>query len=101
MDRRRPPCGAPKTSSSATCSCPCASPERRVAASLRVLELVDFRLFGAATFKPEREGTTVITGSNGTGKTSVLEALVYLGTQRSFRSVPRDALVRTGVDRAI
>ncbi len=69
--------------------------------SLRVLELVDFRLFGAASFTPDREGTTVITGPNGTGKTSVLEALVYLGTQRSFRGVPRDALVRTGVDRAI
>ena len=69
--------------------------------SLRLLELADFRLFGAATFTPEGEGTTVITGPNGTGKTSVLEALVYLGTQRSFRGTPREALVRTGADRAI
>jgi DNA replication and repair protein RecF len=69
--------------------------------SLRVLELVDFRIFGAAHFEPEADGTTVITGPNGTGKTSVLEALVYLGTQRSFRGAPREAMVRTGAGRAI
>lgn len=69
--------------------------------SLNRIELVDFRIFGAAAFSPEKDGTTVITGPNGTGKTSVLEALVYLGTQRSFRGAPREALVRTGADRAI
>jgi DNA replication and repair protein RecF len=69
--------------------------------SLRRIELIDFRLFGAAAFTPAAEGTTVITGPNGTGKTSVLEAMVYLGTQRSFRGAPREALVRTGAARAI
>lgn len=69
--------------------------------SLRRLELVDFRIFGVAAFTPEEEGTTVITGPNGTGKTSVLEALAYLGTQRSFRGAPREAMVRTGAGRAI
>jgi len=69
--------------------------------SLRVLELVNFRIFAAATFRPEPEGTTVITGPNGTGKTSVLEALVYLSTQRSFRGAPREALIRTDETRAI
>jgi DNA replication and repair protein RecF len=69
--------------------------------SLRSLELVDFRIFRAAAFAPETEGTTVITGPNGTGKTSVLEALVYLGTQRSFRGAPREAMVCGGADRAI
>ena len=43
----------------------------------------------------------MITGPNGTGKTSVLEALVYLGTQRSFRGAPREAMVRTGAERGI
>jgi DNA replication and repair protein RecF len=69
--------------------------------SLLRLELIDFRIFTAAAFVPEVEGTTVITGPNGTGKTSVLEALVYLGTGRSFRGAPRDALVRGGAERAI
>ena len=68
---------------------------------LRRIELVDFRIFAAASFVPAGEGTTVITGPNGTGKTSVLEAMVYLGTQRSFRGAPREALVRTGCSRAI
>jgi DNA replication and repair protein RecF len=53
--------------------------------TLEQIELLDFRIFTAAAFVPESEGTTVITGPNGTGKTSVLEAMVYLGTQRSFR----------------
>jgi len=62
---------------------------------------VDFRIFTGASFEPEGEGTTVITGPNGTGKTSVLEALAYLGTGRSFRGAPREAMVRGGEDRAI
>jgi DNA replication and repair protein RecF len=69
--------------------------------SLHHIELVDFRSFGAGCFTPATEGTTVLTGANGTGKTSVLEALAYLGTQRSFRGAPREALVRTGADRGI
>ena len=69
--------------------------------ALRHLELTDFRLFPAAQLDPEPEGTTVITGANGTGKTSVLEALAYLGTRRSFRGAPTEALVRTGAASAI
>jgi DNA replication and repair protein RecF len=69
--------------------------------SLRELELTDFRTFGTARLAPEAEGTTAITGDNGTGKTSVLEALAYLGTRRSFRGAPPDALVRTGAASAI
>ena len=69
--------------------------------SVRYLELADFRLFQAARVDPEPEGTTVITGPNGTGKTSVLEALAYLGTRRSFRGAPPEALVRDGGASAI
>ena len=43
----------------------------------------------------------MITGPNGTGKTSVLEALAYLGTRRSFRGAPPEAMVRTGTTSAI
>jgi DNA replication and repair protein RecF len=67
----------------------------------RRLELIDFRIFERAVFEPEPQGTTVLTGPNGTGKTSVLEAMAYLGTGRSFRGAPREALVRSGTERAI
>ncbi|HEY6472729.1 MAG TPA: DNA replication and repair protein RecF [Acidimicrobiales bacterium] len=69
--------------------------------SLRHVELRDFRAFHGAALSPEPEGTTVITGANGTGKTSVLEALAYLGTRRSFRGAPPEAMVRTGAESAI
>ena len=69
--------------------------------SVRHLELADFRIFRAVSLDLEAEGTTVITGSNGTGKTSVLEALAYLGTRRSFRGAPPEAMVRGGAQSAI
>jgi DNA replication and repair protein RecF len=69
--------------------------------SIRHLELADFRIFRAAHLVPAPEGATVITGPNGTGKTSVLEAFAYLGTRRSFRAAPPEAMVRTGAERAI
>jgi DNA replication and repair protein RecF len=69
--------------------------------SVRHLELADFRIFRTVSLDLEPEGTTVITGSNGTGKTSVLEALAYLGTRRSFRSAPPEAMVRTGAESAV
>jgi len=69
--------------------------------SIRHLELADFRIFHAAHVGPEPEGTTVITGPNGTGKTSVLEAFAYLATRRSFRGAPPEAMVRSGAERAI
>jgi DNA replication and repair protein RecF len=69
--------------------------------SVRHLELVDFRFFAGALLEPEPEGTTVITGPNGTGKTSLLEGLAYLGLRRSFRGAPPEAMVRTGAGSAI
>jgi DNA replication and repair protein RecF len=69
--------------------------------SLEHLELVDFRVFGRAEVEPAVEGATVLTGPNGAGKTTVLEAVAYLGTQRSFRGAPREAMVRGGCERAV
>lgn len=65
------------------------------------LHLVDFRLFEEVSFEPAPTGTTVITGPNGTGKTSILEAIAFAGTQRSFRGAQRESLVRNGADQAI
>jgi DNA replication and repair protein RecF len=65
------------------------------------LALGDFRLFRAIEFHPTPDATTVLTGQNGAGKTSVLEAVAYLGSQRSFRGAPRSSLVRAGEDQGI
>ncbi len=65
------------------------------------LSVSDFRNIIQAGIEPEPEGTTVITGPNGSGKTSILEAVGYLATLQSFRGAPREALVRQGSDRSI
>jgi DNA replication and repair protein RecF len=65
------------------------------------LAISDFRNIVEATIEPDPEGTTVITGLNGAGKTSVLEAISYLSTLQSFRGTPRQAMVRQGSDQAI
>ena len=67
---------------------------------LATLELVDFRSFESARFTPDPEGTTVLLAPNGTGKTSILEAVGYLGTGRSFRGAARESMIRTGAEDA-
>ncbi len=64
------------------------------------LWLTDFRCYEEATlrFPP---GVTVICGANAQGKTSLLEAVGWAATGRSFRGVPDSALVRAGHDTAI
>jgi len=42
----------------------------------------------------------VIRGENGAGKTSLLEALVYCSVMRSFRRVPKEAVIRNGHEQA-
>ena len=57
------------------------------------LELRDFRAYGALSFEPD-PNVNVLIGDNGEGKTSILEAIGYLGAARSFRGVPDEALVK-------
>ncbi|NHZ70086.1 MAG: DNA replication and repair protein RecF [Proteobacteria bacterium] len=64
------------------------------------LELRDFRSYATLRFDPE-PGINVLIGDNGEGKTSVLEAVGYLGMMKSFRSVPDGALVKDGTDAAV
>lgn len=68
---------------------------------LTSLSLVDFRNITEATVRFEEAGTTVITGANGAGKTNLLEAIGYLATLRSFRGVPREAMIRHGAASAV
>ena len=64
------------------------------------LELRDFRCYESLEFRPD-PGVNVLVGDNGMGKTSVLEAIGYAGTLRSFRSVQDEALVRDGASSAV
>lgn len=68
---------------------------------LASLTIADFRNIREVSFEPDPSGITVITGANGAGKTSVLEAVSYLSTLQSFRGSPRDAMVRQGSERAV
>ena len=69
--------------------------------SITTLWLTDFRCFEEASFEPDPSGLTVLRGENGVGKTSVLEAIGWLATERSFRGAGRETLVRNGRPRAV
>ncbi len=64
------------------------------------LELGSFRAYESLRFEPGT-GVNVLIGDNGTGKTSILEAIGYLASLRSFRNAPDAALVADGADEAI
>src|SRR5271154_4042336 len=68
---------------------------------LERLSLIDFRPFRDVVFEPDPKGTTLIIGPNGSGKTSLLEAVGYLSTQRSFRGALRPAMIRGSCERSI
>jgi DNA replication and repair protein RecF len=59
------------------------------------LEVRDVRIVQEVSLRPH-PSLSVITGGNGAGKTSLLEAIHVLGTGRSFRSREVDTLVRWG-----
>ncbi len=64
------------------------------------LELSGFRCYDTLRFEPA-PGVNVLVGDNGAGKTSVLEAIAYLGLLRSFRGTGDDALVGVDADAAV
>jgi len=59
------------------------------------LVLNDFRCYSYLEFSPS-ESVTVLYGPNGTGKTSILEAIGYLATTRSHRTSKDSELIRWG-----
>jgi DNA replication and repair protein RecF len=63
------------------------------------LALTDFRCYPAVDLVLP-SGVTVVSGANGEGKTSLLEALSWAATTHSFRGVPDAALVRSGTEAA-
>ena len=67
---------------------------------LHELRVRDFRLFDALEFRPDPDAVTVLLSPNGTGKTSVLEAVYALATASSFRTTSAADMIRTGADLA-
>ena len=63
--------------------------------SLERLAIGDFRCIERAELEFD-DRCNLITGENASGKTSLLEAIFFLGRGRSFRSARNDALIRTG-----
>jgi DNA replication and repair protein RecF len=64
------------------------------------LALTDFRSYAAADL-PLGPGVTTFTGSNGQGKTNLVEAACYVATFTSHRVATDAPLIRQGADRAI
>ncbi len=63
--------------------------------SLDRLAIEDFRCVERAELDFDGR-CNLITGENASGKTSLLEAIFFLGRGRSFRSTRNEALIRTG-----
>lgn len=63
---------------------------------LHELRLRNFRLFKELSFQPDTEAITVLLSPNGTGKTTVLEAVYALATASSFRTGSASDLIRSG-----
>lgn len=72
----------------------------RSAARVERLVLADFRCFETVDLELPA-GLTVFTGANGEGKTSLLEAVGWASSARSFRGVADRALVRAGCEAAV
>ena len=64
------------------------------------LSLTDFRSYETLEWSPE-PGVNLLLGPNGAGKTNLLEAIAFLATLKSFRSVDEASLIKDGKDAAI
>ncbi len=67
---------------------------------LRRLQVTNLRCLRAIELQADPH-YTLISGANGSGKTSVLEAIYFLGRGRSFRTHRPARLIRSGSDRFI
>ena len=62
---------------------------------IRRLRVASLRRFGEAELAPG-PGFNLLIGDNGSGKTSLLEAMHLMAHGRSFRGRVRDGLIRSG-----
>jgi DNA replication and repair protein RecF len=69
--------------------------------SLTHLDVTDFRNLGSIALKPLPYGFNFLYGYNGSGKTSLLEAIHYLTLGRSFRNNVIGRVIRNGTDKFV
>ena len=62
--------------------------------------LTDYRSYPGLEWRPE-PGVNLLLGPNGAGKTNLLEAIAFLASLRSFRSVPDTGLISDEADVAV
>src|SRR5579872_6586805 len=67
--------------------------------ALTRIDIVDFRNLSTVKLEPVASGLNLICGSNGSGKTSLLEAIYYLSLGRSFRTSLANRIVRQTKDK--
>ncbi len=67
--------------------------------ALNLLAISAFRNLQSVKLNPIAEGFNFIYGKNGSGKTSLLEAIYYLSLGRSFRSVHADRVICHAADK--
>lgn len=64
------------------------------------VSLVNFRSYPQLDWSPDAEVNLLI-GPNGAGKTNLLESIAYLGSLKSFRSVPDRGLISDEAENAV
>ncbi len=63
------------------------------------LRISNFRNLTSVQIDPAQQGLNVISGDNGSGKTSLLEAIFYLGNGKSFRSSLASRMINHSADK--
>lgn len=63
------------------------------------LQISNFRNLTSVHLSPAPQGLNIISGENGSGKTSLLEAIFYLGHGKSFRSSLANRMIKHETDK--
>src|SRR5579872_1803760 len=63
------------------------------------LDVEDFRNLASVKMEPNPLGFNLLYGANGSGKTSLLESIYYLGLGRSFRSTLAQRVMRNSASK--